>query len=205
MTEEIKNKISEAAVRLVEYVHDNKFEGILVSGGSNQISRSLFTLAWQSRFKDEKMPKFYIFDQKTNSRLYKMDVSTSALEPEILEWISANLPELIEIKDHNLCYVDDFALSGQKFISLKKLFEQLEFKNLKFAFFGATPISELDEGVFVGTFDLEATRELQTLSLQIQGRPSFQELLKQMEVKTEEHRLRALKALKEIGQGIRLK
>lgn len=45
MQEEVKNEISEAAVKLAEYVHNNKFEAILVSGGSNQLSRSLLTLA----------------------------------------------------------------------------------------------------------------------------------------------------------------
>lgn len=205
MTDKIKKEISEAAVKLVEYVHEHNFEGLIMSGGSNQLSRSLFTLAWQHRFKGEVMPKFYIFGAQANDMLYKSEVDTSVLKPEILDWISGNLPELKQIKDHALCYVDDFAVTGGKYIALKKRFEQLEFKDLKFAFFAATPISELDKDVFTGTLDLETTRELLDMSLQIQGRPAHHEILDDIIKTAENHRLGALSSLRDVGKQIRIK
>src|SRR3989344_4969382 len=188
MQEEVKNEISEAAVKLAEYVHNNKFEAILVSGGSNQLSRSLLTLAWQSRFKDEKMPKVYVFDQNTNFLLYKDSKSFYLRSKTIRDWIFATYPGLKKIKNHSLCYVDDFSMSGDKYSLLKKSFERLGFNNLEFAFFAATPTSELCEGgVFVGIIDSEAVRELQTLSLQIQDQPSLHDVLNEIEVVAKKH------------------
>jgi len=194
MQEEVKNEISEAAVKLAEYVHNNKFEAILVSGGSNQLSRSLLTLAWQSRFKDEKMPKVYVFDQNTNFLLYKDSKSFYLRSKTIRDWIFATYPGLKKIKNHSLCYVDDFSMSGDKYSLLKKSFERLGFT------------SELGEGgVFVGIIDSEAVRELQTLSLQIQDQPSLHDVLNEIEVVAKKHRLQAIDSLKEIGKTIRLK
>lgn len=209
MNEDVKKEISEAAVKLAEYIHENKFEGLMVSGGSNQLSRSLFTLAWQDRFKGEKMPEIYVFDQEANRMLYKSGLETDELEPKILDWIATNLPKLEKIKDHNICYVDDFAITGDKYSIIKERLKQLEFKNLKFAFFAATIITDLDKGVFVGTLNTDSVRELQSLSLKIQGRTSIPELLEQIEsrirITAKEHRAQALKSLREIGQQIRLK
>jgi hypothetical protein len=205
MTNEVKKEIAEAAVKLAEYVHNNNFEGIIVSGGSNQLSRSLLTLAWQNRFKDQKMPHIYIFDRKTNTRMYKVDLPVKTLMPEIKQWISDNLPELGKIADRNLCYVDDFSLSGEKFVSLRRMFKELEFNNLKFAFFAAASITELSEDTFVGTRDLDTVGELQTLSLEIQGDPKYKDILAEVEATAEERRHEALSALKEIGQQIRMK
>lgn len=201
----IISEISEAAVRLAEYVHDNKFEGILVSGGSNQLSKSLLALAWQRRFCGEKMPQIYTFNQEANTLLYKREGHTSVLVSQISDWISANLPKLEKIKQHNLCYIDDYAVSGFKYGSLKQRFEQLEFNNLKFAFFGATPSSVLDEGVFVGTFNAKVTKELQSLSVKIQGWESLPELVDEIKITAESSRLQALNSIREIGNHIKLR
>ncbi len=205
MTDETKKEVAEAAVKLAEYIHSNNFEGLIMSGGSNQLSRSLLTLAWQHRYKGEPMPQLYVFDAKANDMLYKSEVDTSILKPEILDWISVNLPELKQIKDHSLCYVDDFAITGGKYVALKKRFEQLDFKDLKFAFFGATSITELGKDTFAGTLDLETTRELLDLSLQIQGRPAHHEILEDIVKTAESHRLGALSSLRDVGQTIRRK
>lgn len=205
MTPEVKNEISKAALDLAKYVHDNNFEEVVVSGGSNQLSRSLLTLAWQSEYKGEPMPKIQVLDAKSNAILYKLDTNPSDEKEQIEEWIAAHLSMLEEIKNRSVCFVDDFAITGGKYVSLKNRFEQLGFKKLQFAFFAATPISELSKDVFVGTLDPEVVRELYALALKIKGNASLSELLAQIEIDPKESRKQALGSLKEIGQKMRLK
>lgn len=205
MIPEVKTEISRAALELVKYIHENKFEEILVSGGSNQLSRSLITLAWQSEYKGKAMPKIQVLDAESNKILYKLDTNPSDEKDKVEEWITAHLPMLEEIKNRRVCYVDDFAITGGKYISLKNRFEQLGFSNLQFAFFAATPISELAKDVFVGTLDPEVVRELYSLSLKIKGGSALSELLAQIEISPKENRNQAISSLKEIGQNLRLK
>ncbi|MBP9748029.1 MAG: hypothetical protein KBD17_00140 [Candidatus Pacebacteria bacterium] len=205
MTPEVKGEISKAALDLAKYVHDGEFAEIIVSGGSNQLSRSLLTLAWQSEYKGEPMPKIMVIDAHANSSLYKSGVDSSAEKENIEKWVADNLSLIEEIKNRKVCLVDDFAFSGGKYIFLKKRFEQLGFSNLKFAFFAATSVSEIGRDVFVGTLDLEAFKELHGLSQKIKGNPSLPEIQAEMELSSKENRGQALGVLKEVGQKMRLK
>jgi hypothetical protein len=196
-------EIAAASLSLAASVHDGHYEGVIVSGGSSQLSRSLFTSAWMAQYPEEPLPKIYILDARANEMLYKADVGLEQSKIWVQHWIDEKVPALNDLKKERLCFIDDFSATGIKVNSVKEAFKELGFSRVDSHVFAASEEAELDKQVFVAAHDDELVRALQSMSMNIRGEPSIEEILNRIESTGEERRLKVLEQLKEIGRKAR--
>lgn len=173
----VDDKLLLAACRVARYVHSKNYSAVVISGGSNKLSRSLLAIGWKKLFGDLKMPKIFIFPRKVNHLMYKPNNARSIYLDWIREWIAVFLPELNNFKSEQICIVDDYAMTGLKCNEILAMFAALGFEKVDFALFACSRRSELPKQVFVAEKNNTLTRHLCELSLLIQGEPSFNELI----------------------------
>jgi len=196
-------EIAAASLGLATSVHDGHYEGVIVSGGSNQLSRSLFTSAWMAQYPEEPLPKIYILDARANEMLYKANVGLEQSKIWMQHWIDEKIPALNDLKKERLCFIDDFSATGIKLDSIKEAFKELGFSQIGFHVFAASEETELDKQVFAAAHDDELVRVLQGMSMNIRGEPSIEEILDRIESTGEERRQKTLEQLREIGRKTR--
>lgn len=189
---------AQAALNVAKHIHDTKFDGIIVSGGSHEISRGLFALAWGALYPGTRLPHEYVLDEEANALLYKRH-ATAAYPKEFEEWMSRKIPDLAAAKEQSLCFLDDFALSGEKYRGVGFALRLLGYTNIRFAYFAAKEDTELGKNAFVGERSTELVSELRHLGQHIQGKADAIELLDG--VAREAHRLRAeaIDELRDVG------
>jgi hypothetical protein len=211
MKHETRTTIARAALSLARHVHDGAFAGVIVSGGSHELSQSLLELGWNTQFAGEPLPPISVLPDAANRMLYK-----HAEQPEPAEtgeperesfawWLHANIPELEARRRESLCIVDDFALTGHKTLELPRSLELQGFTKLQVAVFAAPHITELDRSVFVATVDDEAVYELQRLSQHISGKPDNQEIMAEVATEAQKLHREAQDEITEIGREMRTK
>lgn len=166
-----ESELKQAATNLVRHVHDSKFDGIILSGGSNAVAKTLLYSAWRAEYPDEKVPPTIDIPSEGNALFYKnyKDEETELSKEASIEWINNHLPELWDYKDKKVCMVDDVSASGKKANQVYELFNQLGFKNFEMALFAAEPNAELDEKFFVGIRDRELVARLMATDARVQG------------------------------------
>ncbi len=114
-----------------------------------------------------------------------------------------DMPELEAAKEQKICFVDDFALGGDKYRGVSVALRLLGFTKMHFAFFAAKEDTELDRDVVVGERSVELVAHLRHMGEHIQGKEDAAEMLD--DVKQEAHRLRAetLGELKAVGRHLK--
>ncbi len=164
-------ELKEAAINLARHIHESKFDGIIISGGSSSLSKALLYSAWRKEFPEEKVPKTITIPSEGNQILYKRTEPEDPIERQAVstDWIDKNMPELWELKDKKVCLLDDIAVSGDKVRNLSELFHNLGFKQFETALFGASRNAELTESTFVGSQNFELVSRLYTATSRIQG------------------------------------
>lgn len=170
------SELKEAATKLAHYIHDQGFEAVVVSGGSNAVAKSLLYGAWRTEFPNEKVPHTLTIPADGNSLLYKYTAIDEQDRTErVTEWMETNLPELLELKEARICIVDEFAVTGEKAKELIQTFEGLGFTNTELALFAASENAELSENVFVGVENNELVTRLWKAASRIQGHPFIED------------------------------
>ena len=166
-------EIKEAATNLARHIHDSKFDGIIVSGGSSSVSKAILYSAWRTLYPEEKVPKTITVSSEGNSLFYKRgEPNEKAARQEVVtEWININLPELWQLKDQKVCLVDELAVSGEKATKLFELFKGIGFDQLEVALFAASHNAELDEHFFIASKNPELLSKLWSATSRIQGQP----------------------------------
>jgi hypothetical protein len=200
---DMSQDIATASLNLAESVHERHYEGIIVSGGSNQLSRSLFTSAWMAQYPEEQIPHIYILDARANEMLYKEELAPEESKVWMQHWIDEKIPALNDLKGEKLCFIDDFSATGTKINDVEKAFKELGFAQVDFFVFAARENTEINQEVFVAAHGDEIVRELQDMSMNIRGEPSIKEIANRIASTGEERRLRALEQLREIGRRAR--
>jgi hypothetical protein len=195
--------VAAASLSIATNVHDGSYKGVIVSGGSNQLSRGLFTSAWMAQYPDEPLPKIYILDARANEMLYKADIGLEQSRIWIQHWIDEKIPALNDLKQEKLCFIDDFSATGTKINSVEAEFKELGFTQIDFDVFAASERTELNGHAFVATRDDELVRALQGMSMNIRGEPSIEEILNRIKLTGKERRQKAIEQLREIGRQAR--
>lgn len=203
MNGDTRNAIAEAALNVTRHIHDGRYEAVIVSGASHQLSRALLALAWGARYPGVAVPKVFALGDEANSLLYK--VAVPGEEPsEFREWMDAHLPDLGAMRDRRLCLVDDFAMQGYKFRGIRASLRALGFRDVAFAFFAAMGDTELGSEAFVGIRSESAVSELHRLAQNIQDYPEADQLVRhEFGAPFEEYRKIALQELRDIGKAMK--
>lgn len=193
--------ISEAArsaLEVARHIHDGQYEGVIVSGGSHEVSRALFALGWHALYPDTPLPHVFALGSRQNAQLYKRD-ATASYPQEFEEWMDARMPELAAAKEQRLCVLDEFAFQGEKHRVLGFKFRLLGFKDVHFAFYAAPEDLELGRDAVIGGRSPELVRYLRELGQHIQGKEDVQEILAPVRLEADRLRSEALRELREIG------
>lgn len=203
MNDNLNKDISKIALDLTKHIHDRAYEAIIISGGSNQLSRALLTSAWMAQYPENPLPKIFVFDRAANHLLYKSSSGDEQNREWMSAWINKNMPELNELRDKNLCVLDEFAITGTKIREVESMLKSLGFNNLEFAVFAMSTKAEIGEGVYRGTKNDEIVMKLQEMSMHIQGEPNHRDLLEMIEESGKERRGRVLEELRDINKKMR--
>lgn len=201
--------IARAALAVARRVHDGGFRAVVVSGGSHQLSRSLLALGWGTLYPEEQMPATFVLDGTANILLYKHTApdEQGVLHPDAQDfraWLHANAPELEELRDQPLAFVDDFSFSGAKYRDLREFFPRDHgFTRVAFLFFAADTDTELGEDAFAAVRSAEAVGELHRLGQHIQSKESVDELVDDVRPEAQRLRAEALDELRDIRREMR--
>jgi hypothetical protein len=184
-------------------VHDGGYAAVIVSGGSHRLSRALLALGWGVLYPGEAIIRVFPLGDAANRMLYKHEEDEAPDSDGFEWWLHANLPELEASKHDRLVFVDDFALTGEKFRGVRTSLAVHGFRDVRFAFFAAPPGTELTPEAYVGTRDDDAVAELHRLSQHIQGKEGMDELLDEVKPEADRLRTEALDELRGIGRAMR--
>ena len=86
-------ELMQAACKVAGFVNENKFAAIIVSGGSNQLSRSLLTLGWMKNYRHFRLPKIFVLPSKVNQMIKSAD-GIDLYRDWVKEYFANFLPEL---------------------------------------------------------------------------------------------------------------
>jgi hypothetical protein len=203
--ENISSVIAQSALRVARHVHDGSFAGVIVSGGSHQLSRALLALGWGVLYPSEPMPRTFVLDAEGNALLYKSTLpdARGVFQPDakgFREWIRTHAPGLEQLENAPLVLVDDFMLSGVKYREMKEFLPRYHgFRNVSFAFFASKGEDDLESEAFVGVQSRAVIAELQRLGQHIQGKENVEEMLSEIRPEAKRLRADALGELREIG------
>ncbi len=59
--------IATASLNVARHIHDGAYEGVIVSGGSHEVSRALLALAWGTLYPGTSMPHEFVLDSEANA------------------------------------------------------------------------------------------------------------------------------------------
>jgi hypothetical protein len=195
--------IAKAALAVAQHVHDGGYDAVIVSGGSNQLSRSLLALAWSALYPGERVPHEFVLDWRANALLYKWH-GAAAYPADFEAWMHQGMPELEAAKEQKLCFVDDFIRQGEKYRGVTVALEMLGFHHTSFAFFGAQEDSEVGNDAFIGARSSELVSELIELGEHIRDRPGKMEQVRdELAGEVRHYRREAVSELRQVGQEIR--
>ena len=210
MDHKIQTEIATAALRVARFVHDGRFAGIIVSGGSHQLSRALLALGWGTLYPSEPIPRTFVLDAAGNSLLYKSTFpdERGVFRPDAEafgDWVRKHAPGLEEMKQEHLVFVDDFMLSGVKYKDAKEFLPRyLGYTDVSFAFFVAhEDANRRDEEAFIGVKSTELASELHRMGQNMQGKEGMEELLAKVRPTAEAIRSGVLEELREIGREMK--
>ena len=201
MNDETRSTIARAALAVARHIHDGGYEAVIISGGSHQLSQSLVALGWGVLYPDEPIVRQFVLDREGNRLLYKSH-APDAYPTDFTVWADAHVPGLANAKDARLCFVDDFAIGGEKHRGVRAALELLGFADVGYAYFAAKEDTELDDA-FVGIRSVEAVAELRHLAERIQGKEDPAEILNDIHPEAVRLRAEALGELRDIGREMR--
>lgn len=192
------SETARAALDIARHIHDEGYAGVIVSGGSHQVSRALLALGWNALYHGTRMPHQYVLDAEANALLYKRHAA--AVYPhKFALWMERDLPELAAAKEDRLCFVDDFALSAEKYRGVGDAFQLLGFTHMNYAFFAALEDTELGRDAVVGERSAELVQYLRHMGQHIQGKEDVLEMLDEVQEEAKRLRSDAIEKLREIG------
>lgn len=200
--ETILDKIVQASLRIARHIHDGNFSIILVTGRSNQVSRSLLTMAWTVLYPGESLPKIIKIGEKGNDILYKEPIKVSA-EARRKKWLELNCLELWLSRDQSICVLDDYEKEGIKISELTKNLEKLGFKKISTAVFASYTDNSL-AGV-VGIKDRDASDELYRLGHRMKRKILMQDALSDKWGSLDEKHRLGTEELRRIGRMLKEK
>lgn len=131
-----KTSLAVAAMRVANFIYTKSIKGIVISGRSSRlIALPLLAAAWERHFPHDPSPSIFDFGEEGNRLLYKNLEDQGQRHPLVRAYIRDHLPMLRGMKSENLCYVDDFIITGEKYLALRSIFDDQGYKNVSFAFF----------------------------------------------------------------------
>ena len=149
--------MAEAALNMARYIHDEKFEGVVMSGDSAVIVRTLLEAAWKKLFgvSEKPLPPVYhITSMDDNARFYKMYSPTMAMDDWARQmWMRTSEDvlrryHLRERKEEKLVFVDDLTRDGTKLGTVQEILTDQGFKNVRMAILRDLTGRDLGAGIF---------------------------------------------------------
>lgn len=172
----MEEELKDAALTLARHIHDGEYEALIISGGSNAVSKALLYGAWRTEYPEEKVPKIITIPSEGNALLYKYTAKDEDdRNAKVTEWLESNIPELLELKNSKICLIDEFAVTGEKAREITEVFSKLGFKNTEIALFSAGNRAELPENTFVARESNELTTRLWKAASRIEGHPFIED------------------------------
>src|SRR5690348_2616052 len=118
----MENALKTAALKVCRFVRNGNYAAIIVSGGSNQLSRSLLAFGWRKLYGNAVLPKIFVFPRKVNHLMYKSSNGVEIYRDWVQEWITTYVPDLTNYQNSPICLVDDYAMTGLKCTELAVMF-----------------------------------------------------------------------------------
>ncbi|MBI4895051.1 MAG: hypothetical protein HY831_01025 [Candidatus Aenigmarchaeota archaeon] len=168
--------LSHGVSSVARYVHDNGYEGVLISGRSTIMSEQWFRKVWAREYKGKNSLEYFIFDPKGNALLHKDLTYTGHViggerETRVLVYLEENFPKLLKMKDKKLCYVTEYSSRAKKITRIKYIFERLGFTNFSAACFISE--AEIADDIHVGVVDANIKGVLYEIYRGLVGEPSI--------------------------------
>lgn len=200
--------IASAALSVADHIYNNGAEAIIVSGGSNHVSRALFSTAWRNLFPDAKkspLPKIFVFDEEGNKLLYQpigKPVTEEWRIKAVQTWIDEHHPILNEYRQKKICYLDDFIDTGIKHERIKEIFQALKFTQIDFCYFFGREISEA-KNAYVSIRNSDTVDEIRFIGSSIRKRDYVASLPEVVLEQLNKNRQEAKKLLRDYVGAIR--
>ncbi len=191
--------IAQAARTVAQAIHDDPRNGVIISGGSNQLSRALLTMGWISLYPKTKLPRLFVFPRELNSLMYKSPDPLDIQGHKILEWIERYHPALAATCSQPQWFLDDFIVGGDKCRDLRLWFKKAGYCKLRFVVFAKPRLERSTRFIEAATTSSEVVRQLYRLSLLIQGQADIKDVLKDIKQTPRERRLEALAYLRKVS------